>query len=158
MSAVLLARYEVSDRARFIEVFDAFEAEREAAGAVARALLASADEPGALVAMIEFPTREAARTFARSSARAAALERASVTDRTDEILDVERPSGRGRRRSGSRSSPSSASATSSTRRRSAAGGRGSTRPPRRSGAAWSGTSTRRPAAAGWPRCSRRRSV
>jgi uncharacterized protein (DUF1330 family) len=91
MPAVLLASYEVSDRERFIEVFDAFEDERGRAGATARALLASGDDPGTFVALIEFPTREAARAFAGSPARAAALERASVIGRTDEILDVERP-------------------------------------------------------------------
>ena len=91
MPAVLLAHYEVSDRERFIKVFDAFEDERGRAGAVAKALLASGDDPGTLVAVIEFPTREAAQAFAGSPVRAEALQRATVVDRADEILDVERP-------------------------------------------------------------------
>jgi hypothetical protein len=95
MAAVLLAHYEVTDRDRFIEEFDAFEEERVRAGAVARSLLLPDDDPGRLVALIEFPTREAARAFARSAARREALARASVTDRTEEILDVARPGGPG---------------------------------------------------------------
>ena len=70
MPAVLLAHYEVSDRERFIKVFDAFEDERGRAGAVAKALLASGDDPGTLIAVIEFPTREAAPARPRSSSKA----------------------------------------------------------------------------------------
>ncbi|HMN98309.1 MAG TPA: DUF1330 domain-containing protein [Miltoncostaeaceae bacterium] len=89
MPAVLLARYTVADRERFIEVFDAFEDGRARAGAVARTLLAG--DGGDLVALIEFPTAEAARAFAGSPERADALARATVTGRADEILDVARP-------------------------------------------------------------------
>ena len=91
MTAVLLARYRVEDRARFLEEFDAFEEERVRAGAVARALLVSDDDPGVVVALIEFPTREAAGAFARGDARREALARASVVDRAEEILEVARP-------------------------------------------------------------------
>lgn len=89
MPAVLIARYQVADRERFVEVFDAFEGGRARAGAVARALLAGDD--GSLVALIEFPTADAARAFAGSPERADALARGTVTARTDDILDVERP-------------------------------------------------------------------
>ncbi len=89
MPAVLLARYTVADRERFMEVFDAFEGGRVRAGAVARSLLVGDD--GGLVALIEFPTAEAARAFADSPERADVLARATVTARTDEILDIARP-------------------------------------------------------------------
>jgi len=90
MSAILIGRYQVSDRERFLEVFDGFAGGRAQAGALAGGLLA-ADDPGTLVAVIEFPTAEAARAFADSPERADALARATVTARTDEILRVERP-------------------------------------------------------------------
>ena len=95
MPAILLAHYEVTDRERFIEVFDGFAPARAQAGATARGLRTAADDPGAFVAVLEFPSRAEAEAFASSPERRAALERATVTDLADEITDVVRPFGAG---------------------------------------------------------------
>ena len=91
MATMLLAYYEVADRERFLEEFDAFEPGRARAGGITRGLLESAGEVPAFVALIEFPSRADAEAFARGGERREALERASVIDRTDELLEVVRP-------------------------------------------------------------------
>ncbi|MGD9734770.1 MAG: hypothetical protein AB7V58_04060 [Solirubrobacterales bacterium] len=91
MATMLLARYEVADRARFLEEFDAFEAERARAGGVTRSLLVSVGEGVAFVALVEFATRAEAEGFAGGPQRRAALDRATVTGHTDELLEVMRP-------------------------------------------------------------------
>ena len=91
MATMLLAYYEVADRARFLEEFDAFEPGRARAGGITRGLLESAGEGPAFVALIEFPSRPDAEAFVRGAERREALERASVIDRTDELLEVVRP-------------------------------------------------------------------
>ena len=44
MATMLLSHYEVADRARFLEEFDAFEPGRARAGGITRGLLESAGE------------------------------------------------------------------------------------------------------------------
>ena len=91
MSVMLLARYEVTDPGRFLEAFDGFEAVRRSGGATAAGLAGSRDDPRALIALIEFASREAAEAFAGSPERTRTLQDAGVTGRTDEILEVLRP-------------------------------------------------------------------
>lgn len=84
MEALLIARDEMADRERFLDVVDAFgEARARAGGRTAGG--------GALTALIAFPTRAAAEAFDRDADRRAALERATVTGHADEVLDVLRP-------------------------------------------------------------------
>lgn len=91
MSVVLLAQYEVSDPERLIAAFDGYEAQRRRAGAVTRGLVRSLDDPGVLVAVIEFGSREEAEAFAASPDRAATLREAGVTRITDRLLEIVRP-------------------------------------------------------------------
>jgi len=91
MAVMLLAHYGTTDVDRFLEAFDAFKEARASAGASAAGLVRSLDDPLALVALIEFATREAAEAFAASPARARALQDAGVVERRDEFLEVLRP-------------------------------------------------------------------
>lgn len=91
MPVVLLAAYEVTEPDRFIDAFDAFAQEREAAGATTCCLVESAEDPRRFVAILEFGSRAAAESFATSAGRLAALERGGVTVRVDEFHDVVRP-------------------------------------------------------------------
>jgi hypothetical protein len=91
MPTMLLASYEVADRARFLEEFDAFASARARAGGITRGLLESVGERPSFVALIEFASRAGAEAFARGAERREALERASVIDRADELLEVVRP-------------------------------------------------------------------
>lgn len=91
MAVMLLARYEVTDLSRFVEAFDGFEAQRRRAGATAAGLVRSLDDPRMLVALIEFPSPEAAQAFAMSPERLRTLEDAGVVRRTDELLEVLHP-------------------------------------------------------------------
>ena len=91
MAVMLLARYEVTDRDRFLEAFDGFEPARRRAGATAAGLVRSLDHSGTLVALIEFASREAAEEFAMSAERARTLKEAGVITTTDEFLEVMRP-------------------------------------------------------------------
>ena len=91
MAVMLLARYEVTDRDRFLEAFDGFEPARRRAGATAAGLVRSLDHSRTLVALIEFASREAAEAFAMSTERARTLKDAGVITTTDEFLEVMRP-------------------------------------------------------------------
>lgn len=91
MSVVLLAHYEVSDAERFIAAFDGYEAERRRAGALARGLVRSLDDPSAFVAVIEFGSRGEAAAFAASPDRAATLREAGVMRIADQLLETVRP-------------------------------------------------------------------
>jgi hypothetical protein len=91
MTVMLLAYYEVSDAHRFLDAFDAFEGHRRAAGARTGALVQSVEDSRAFVALIEFETLLAAKTFAESSDRVHALEDGGVLCHTDEFLEVVRP-------------------------------------------------------------------
>ena len=87
-STLLLARYEVDDVDRFLETFDGYEATRRQAGATSTRLVRSADAPGTVVALIEFPDRASAQAFAELPDRLSTLEAAGVRARTDELCEV----------------------------------------------------------------------
>jgi hypothetical protein len=91
MAVMLLAHYEVTDLDRFLEAFDGFEGARKRAGAATVGFVCSSEDPRSLVALIEFPSREAAEAFALSPERTQTLEDAGVISRTDELLEVVRP-------------------------------------------------------------------
>jgi len=91
MAVMLLAHYEVSDPDRFLAAFDGYEASRRQAGAIARGLMRSLDDPATLVAIIEFGSRDEAEAFAASPDRAATLREAGVTRTTDELHETVRP-------------------------------------------------------------------
>jgi heme-degrading monooxygenase HmoA len=91
----LLARYDVADAGRFLEAFDDLEATRREHGSTGHVVLRSPDEPGTVVVLIRFDSRDQAERFAASPERAAALRRATVAGRQDEILDVARAQGPG---------------------------------------------------------------
>jgi hypothetical protein len=91
MAVMLHAHYEVADLDRFLEAFDGFEEARRKAGATTVGLVRSSEEPRALVALIEFASREAAEGFAMSPQRLRTLEDAGVSTRTDELFEVVRP-------------------------------------------------------------------
>jgi hypothetical protein len=85
--AVLMAEYKVKDLDAFIAVFDEFQATREERGATGHRLLRAAADPTIVNVVIEFPTAEAARTFAGDPRRMDALTRAGVIERADEIME-----------------------------------------------------------------------
>jgi hypothetical protein len=87
---VLLARYDVTDLARFLAAFDALEPARRARGSTGHWLLRPSEERGEVIALIRFGSREEAEGFAASPEREAALRDARVTARQDEILEVVR--------------------------------------------------------------------
>ena len=91
MSVVLLAHYQVSDPERLIAAFDGFEAQRRESGALARSLVRSLTDPGEIVAVIVFGSREEAVAFAARPDRATALREAGVTRTIDEFMETLRP-------------------------------------------------------------------
>lgn len=84
---MLMGRYRVRELDRFHAVFDGFEATRRQRGSTGHRLLGSLEEPTRVVALIDFPSREAAEGFASSAERIAALEEGGVVEREDEIFE-----------------------------------------------------------------------
>jgi hypothetical protein len=88
--SVLLARDDVTDPDHFLAVFDDFEPTRRDYGSTGHWVLRPPQEPGRVVVLIRFGSREQAGRYAASSEREAALRQATVAGRDDEILDVDR--------------------------------------------------------------------
>jgi len=84
---VLLAHYRVHDFGTYKTVFDEFEPVRRQLGATGHRLMRAADELGTVVLLIEFPSLDAARTFAADQRRLDLLDRAGVIERKDVILE-----------------------------------------------------------------------
>lgn len=85
--AVLVAEYKVKDLDSFLAVFTAFQPTRTELGATSHRVLSSADDPSIVTVLIEFPSADAARTFAGDPRRIDALTRAGVLERADEIME-----------------------------------------------------------------------
>lgn len=84
--AMLIAEYRVEDFARFVSEFEAFDDVRREYGATASRVLRDPDNETVIVVTIEFPDTARAAAFAADPRRLAALDRASVTARTDRIV------------------------------------------------------------------------
>jgi hypothetical protein len=85
-----MARYEVEELDRFLEVFDGFEEARRRAGSTGHWVLRPPDEPRQVVVLIRFGSPGEAEAFAGSAEREESLGEAGVVAREDEILAVER--------------------------------------------------------------------
>jgi uncharacterized protein (DUF1330 family) len=84
---MLMAHYKVKDTDVFDRVFAEFQPARQESGATGHRVLHAVDDPEIVVVLIEFPDHGSAAAFAADPRRADALERASVIERSDLVLE-----------------------------------------------------------------------
>ena len=115
---VLLARYDVTDPERFMAVFDGLEATRREHGSTGHWVLRSPEEPGTVVVLIGFGSREQAEASPPAlSARPPCARRPSPAARTRSWTSPARHPGLTRRARARWTSASSSSAPGRGRRR-----------------------------------------
>ncbi len=76
--AYMFGRVTVEDYPTFRDAFDDAEDMRQSAGSTGNTVFQSADEPNEVTVQVEFPSVEAAKTFALSPGLRQAMQRAGV--------------------------------------------------------------------------------